>query len=243
MLVPALTLPVRGATEHVATMPVPASPSGGHSAMPGRSPPVGSSSAAPSGVSSPARPAGDEHLGKEVGHGHAGRALRRRAGRTARASGVVVVGGRVDREHPRGVADAEHLAPGEPPVHVAGERRDEAARAARAAPRRGPPGTGARPTSAAGCSPRTAPRAPPAAGPVLVLRQVRNGTSSSPRLVEGEVAVHHRRDADRAEGLGLHPVAVRARRRPDRRTRPERRTRRRRASRSRSGPRSGSPTS
>ena len=36
MLVPTLTLPVRGATAFVATMPVPASPSGGHSGMPGR---------------------------------------------------------------------------------------------------------------------------------------------------------------------------------------------------------------
>ena len=35
MLVPTLTLPVRGATALVATMPVPASPSGGHSGMPG----------------------------------------------------------------------------------------------------------------------------------------------------------------------------------------------------------------
>ena len=39
MLVPALTLPVRGATELVATMPVPASPSGGHIGMPARSSP------------------------------------------------------------------------------------------------------------------------------------------------------------------------------------------------------------
>ncbi len=58
MLVPALTLPVRGATEHVATMPVPASPSGGHSGMPGCSAPDGSSSARPPRVRRPAsRPA------------------------------------------------------------------------------------------------------------------------------------------------------------------------------------------
>ena len=48
MLVPALTLPVRGATELVATIPVPASPSGGHIGAPGRRAPVGSSSRAPS---------------------------------------------------------------------------------------------------------------------------------------------------------------------------------------------------
>jgi hypothetical protein len=35
MRVPALTFPVRGATEFVATMPVPASPSGGHIGIPG----------------------------------------------------------------------------------------------------------------------------------------------------------------------------------------------------------------
>ena len=53
-LVPAETLPVRGRTELVATMPVPASPSGGHSGTPGRSMPVGSSRAAPAAVSVPA---------------------------------------------------------------------------------------------------------------------------------------------------------------------------------------------
>ena len=54
MLVPALTLPVRGATEFVATIPVPASPSGGHMVAPGLSAPVGSSRCAPSGLNSPA---------------------------------------------------------------------------------------------------------------------------------------------------------------------------------------------
>ena len=52
--VSAETLPVRGRTELVATMPVPASPSGGHSGMPGRRAPVGSSRAAPAAVSVPA---------------------------------------------------------------------------------------------------------------------------------------------------------------------------------------------
>ena len=65
MLVPALTLPVRGATALVATMPVPASPSGGQNGMPARSAPVGSSSAAPSAVSSPAAAPGDEHVGQQ----------------------------------------------------------------------------------------------------------------------------------------------------------------------------------
>ena len=52
--VPHEMLPVRCAIAFVAIMPVPASPSGGQSAMPGRSVPVGSMSAAPSGVSVPA---------------------------------------------------------------------------------------------------------------------------------------------------------------------------------------------
>ena len=52
--VPHEMLPVRCAIAFVAIMPVPASPSGGHSAIPGWRAPVGSMSAAPSGVSVPA---------------------------------------------------------------------------------------------------------------------------------------------------------------------------------------------
>ena len=52
--VPHEILPVRCAIAFVAIMPVPASPSGGHIAIPGWSAPVGSMSAAPSGVSAPA---------------------------------------------------------------------------------------------------------------------------------------------------------------------------------------------
>ena len=57
--VPAETLPVRAATLFVATMPVPASPSGGASGIPAFSAPVGSRMRAPSSVSAPASaPAG-----------------------------------------------------------------------------------------------------------------------------------------------------------------------------------------
>ncbi len=74
MLVPALTLPVRGATALVATMPVPASPSGGQStACRDCSAPVGSSSAAPSAVSVAGRLSGDEHLGQQLAQRAAGR--------------------------------------------------------------------------------------------------------------------------------------------------------------------------
>ncbi len=59
ILVPALTFPVRGLTAPVATIPVPASPSGGHSGMPDSRRPLGSRSAAPARVRAPAaRPAG-----------------------------------------------------------------------------------------------------------------------------------------------------------------------------------------
>jgi hypothetical protein len=52
--VPAETFPERGRTAFVATMPVPASPSGGHRGMPAESAPEGSSSFAPAAVSFPA---------------------------------------------------------------------------------------------------------------------------------------------------------------------------------------------
>ena len=52
--VPADTLPVRSATLLVAAMPVPASPSAGHSGAPACSAPVGSKSRAPASVRHPA---------------------------------------------------------------------------------------------------------------------------------------------------------------------------------------------
>src|SRR4051794_27423312 len=145
MLVPADTLPVRGATELVATIPVPASPSGGQSGMPGRSRPVGSSSVAPASVSSPAvRPAtairgsragggsprrgglagGRAGAGERGQRGGGGQPPPGRGGRgvdRARRGGGVPAGVAVDREHAAGVADAEDLLAGEPPVHVAGQ--------------------------------------------------------------------------------------------------------------------------
>lgn len=56
MEVPAETLPVPAATAFVATMPVPASPSGGAITAPGWSVPVGSSHFAPRSVRTPAFP-------------------------------------------------------------------------------------------------------------------------------------------------------------------------------------------
>ncbi len=64
--VPAETLPVRGRTALVATMPVPASPSGGQNGMPAASLPVGIEQPCPLGGELPGRPAGREHLGEDV---------------------------------------------------------------------------------------------------------------------------------------------------------------------------------
>ena len=66
-LVPAETLPVRGAMAWVATMPVPASPSGGAAIAPGRRAPEGSSRAAPVGGQGAGVLPGDQHLGQHVG--------------------------------------------------------------------------------------------------------------------------------------------------------------------------------
>ena len=62
--VPAETLPVRLATLLVATMPVPASPSGGQSGMPASSWPLTSSSFAPASVSLPASSPAISTLGR-----------------------------------------------------------------------------------------------------------------------------------------------------------------------------------
>ena len=70
-------------------------------------------------------PAGDEHLGQHVGEVETGARVGDEAVVPAHELGVVVVRRGVDREHARGVADAEHLAAGELPVHVAGERGEE----------------------------------------------------------------------------------------------------------------------
>src|SRR5918997_736739 len=121
MLVPAETLPVRGATELVATMPVPASPSGGHIGMPGSSRPLGSSCFAPAGVSSPAGP--PDH-GQQIGQGQVGAGLGSELVEPAQLRRVVITGGGVDGEHAAGVADAQNLLSGELPVDVAGQRRE-----------------------------------------------------------------------------------------------------------------------
>ena len=62
--VPADTFPVRTPTLSVATIPVPASPSGGHNGIPACKEPVGSNNAAPLSVSTPASSPADKTFGK-----------------------------------------------------------------------------------------------------------------------------------------------------------------------------------
>ena len=64
--VPADTLPVSCLILLVAVIPVPASPSGGHNIHPGCNIPVGSSSKAPSFVSTPASSPATSILGRSV---------------------------------------------------------------------------------------------------------------------------------------------------------------------------------
>jgi hypothetical protein len=121
--------------------------------------------------------------------------------------GVVVAGGRIDREHAGRIPDPEHTPPGQGAVHVAGERghrpqrrhvlftvehrlvkmRDRPAQRDVHPEQRGQLGRGIRRR-------RVAPRA--------------EGHQQVARLVEREVAVHHRRDADRADPVEADPVAL-----------------------------------
>ena len=73
----------------------------------------------------PAGLARDQHLGKQRGEIEPRRAFGNQSVVPAQQVGVVVAGRRVDREHARGIADADDLAAGETPVHVAREGREE----------------------------------------------------------------------------------------------------------------------
>ena len=64
--VPQEMLPLLGATALVATIPVPASPSGGHMGIPGSRAPVGSIRRAPSSVRAPASSPADRTVGRSL---------------------------------------------------------------------------------------------------------------------------------------------------------------------------------
>ena len=92
MLVPALTLPVRGATLFVATMPVPASPSGG------------------------------QHCGQQLGQLTPEAVTGDQSAAGLAHFGIIAAGGAVDGEHAAGITHAQHLLPGEPPMDIARQR-------------------------------------------------------------------------------------------------------------------------
>ena len=204
MLVPALTFPVRGAMLFVATMPVPASPSGGHIGTPDRSVPLGSRRRAPSSVSRPAAaPAG--HGGQDVVEppgllADAGQLVEPRRHRA-----VELAGREVDGEHAAGVTDAEHLLAGQLPVHVAGQRRQvrDAADVLLAVQDRLVDVGDAPPVRDV-----VAEQFGQFAAGVVGVR-VAPGAERHEQLpvaVEREVAVHHGRDAEGSDGAQRHSV-------------------------------------
>ena len=125
--VPAETLPDRGRTAFVATIPVPASPSGGHSGTPGGSRPEGSSSLRPIGGQRSGVAPGRQDGGQDVPQLPAQPACRDVLVEPRDARRVPVTRRGVDGEHARRLADAHHVLAREPPVDVAregGEVRD-----------------------------------------------------------------------------------------------------------------------
>ena len=190
----------------------------------------------------PARPATQDRR-QQVGQPQLGAGFGGQAVEPCQHRRVVAAGVDVDREHAAGVADAEHLLAGQLPVHVAGQGGQVADRGRRA-PRRSriawyrcatlhrcgmlcPNSALSRSAAVAGVG--VAPR--PERGQQLAVG------------VEGEIAVHHRRHAERARpwsarrrsrcaNVGGQRGVAALQRRP--RPRP--------ASRSRSGRRTGSPS-
>ena len=187
------------------------------------------------------RPAARRAGPREAGAGHIPGtcALRDQVVEAPQQLGVVVLGRGVDREHARRVTDADHAGTGQLPVDVAGQGREEPHSDTCGSPSHRLVEVGDRPAQRdvrseqlgqLGCR-RPCRRVPPRAERH---EQLAVG-------IEGQVSVHHRRDAHCADRLERDAVG-RATARPGRRTPPGPRSRRRRASRSTSGPRSGSPT-
>ena len=148
-----------------------------------------------------------QHLGEQCGEAQSGRGVGDETVEPPQQLRVVVLRGGIDREHPRCVAHSEHLAAGEPLVHVAGERREGPyVRDVRLAVEHGlvqvrdrpaQRDVGAEGLRQLGCGAPGARVAPGAEGHQKLVV-----------LIEGEVAVHHRRHSDRAEGLQSHVVAL-----------------------------------
>lgn len=115
--VPAETLPVLTRTELVAAMPVPASPSGGQNGMPGCKSPLGSSSFAPSSVSTPASAPAGSTCGRMTPKIDAGKCPE-----LLEHFCIVVERLAVDREHARAVSDTKHALARQPPMDIASQR-------------------------------------------------------------------------------------------------------------------------
>ena len=241
MLVPTLTLPVRGDTAFVATMPVPASPSGGHSGMPGWSVPVGSSRAAPSSVSRPASCPARSTSGSRSSSCRPSRRSATSSSNAASSCVRVAAGRGVDREHARRVADAQHPAPGQAPVDVAGERGEEAdLRHVRLVVEDRLVVVGDRPPQRDVVAEELGELGRGALGRGVAPRT--EGDEELAVVVEREVAVHHRGHADGPDGRRAHAVPAARRRRAARRRSPAGRSTRSRASRSTRGRRTRSPS-
>ncbi len=120
--VPAETLPVRSATLLVATMPVPASPSGGQSGMPACSSPAGVEQLCAFFGQNAGGIPGEQDFGQDVLE------FPREVFRCDAFveqpdhAFIIIVGLAVDREHARGFAHAQHLLPGQLPVDIARQR-------------------------------------------------------------------------------------------------------------------------
>ena len=204
--VPAETFAERGRTALVATMPVPASPSGGHSGMPAGSLPLGSISFAPSAVSRPAgRPAG-RTLGEDVAELPAQLSRCDEGVEPRHPRRVPVTGLRVDREHARGLAHPHPVLAGQPPVDVAGQRGEVSdPRHVRLLLEDRLVEVGDAPALRHGEVEERGQLGAGVAGDVVPPGPERH--EQLPIGVEGHVPVHHRADAHGRDGRQPHAVA------------------------------------
>ena len=119
--VPADTLPVRTATLLVAAIPVPASPSGGHTRLPGCKLPLTSRSFAPSSVSVPASSPADRTCRQDLSQFPWISFFFFQFIELFYHLLVIIYGFRIDREHTGSVADTQNFLPGQFPVDITGQ--------------------------------------------------------------------------------------------------------------------------
>ena len=203
--VPAETFPERGRTALVATMPVPASPSGGHSGMPGDEGARRVEQLRALGAERAGLAAGGQDGRQDVAELPAQPARGDEGVEALHPRGVPVAGARVDGKHARRLADANRVLAGEAPVDVAGQRGEV-----------GDPWhvrlllqdrlveVGDGPALRHGEVEQRGQLGARLAGDVVAPRTERH---EEPSLgVEGHVPVHHRADAHGRDGLQLERV-------------------------------------